>query len=107
MRAGGRGLWSGGIFDAWEGKVMLAGDVGATKILLEVGEARSGRWESAHSRRYATGEAANFPAQLKEFLSEWQASAPGSEPPPPPALGRAGPAPGHPRKEPHPAWQIE
>ena len=27
--------------------MILAGDVGATKILLEVGEARSGRWESA------------------------------------------------------------
>jgi len=27
--------------------MILAGDVGATKILLEVGESRTGRWETA------------------------------------------------------------
>ncbi|HSS28351.1 MAG TPA: glucokinase [Usitatibacter sp.] len=53
--------------------MILAGDVGATKILLEVGEFRSDRWESGLSRRYSTGDADNFPALLTEFLGEWNA----------------------------------
>ncbi len=87
--------------------MILAGDVGATKILLEVGEARSGRWESAHSRRYATGEAASFPAQLKEFLSEWQASAQGSKRITAAAFGVAGPALGNRVKMTHRPWTID
>jgi glucokinase len=52
--------------------VILAGDVGATKILLEVGESRTGRWEPALSRRFATEGAANFSAVLESFLGEWR-----------------------------------
>lgn len=52
--------------------MILAGDVGATKILLEVGEARSGRWEPAFSRRYATRDETGFAEALHEFLEEWK-----------------------------------
>lgn len=51
--------------------MILAGDVGATKILLEVGEFRSERWQSGLARRYSTGDTDNFPALLTEFLGEW------------------------------------
>jgi glucokinase len=51
--------------------LILAGDVGATKILLEVGEARSGKWFPKLARRYATAEAASFPEVLTAFLGEW------------------------------------
>ena len=53
--------------------MILAGDVGATKILLEVGEFRSDRWQTGLARRYSTGDAENFPALLTEFLGEWNA----------------------------------
>jgi glucokinase len=51
--------------------LILAGDVGATKILLEVGEARSDKWFPKLARRYATAEAASFPEVLTAFLGEW------------------------------------
>ena len=50
--------------------MILAGDVGATKILLEIGEIRSDRWEPLLDRRYSTGEAENFAIVLKTFLDE-------------------------------------
>jgi glucokinase len=52
--------------------VILAGDVGATKILLEVGEARSGRFEPAFSRRYATSNEVSFADALHEFVDDWK-----------------------------------
>ncbi len=51
--------------------MILAGDVGATKILLEVGETRTGKWQSALARRYETKNVENFPAVLTAFLGEW------------------------------------
>ncbi len=51
--------------------MILAGDVGATKILLEVGEARSGKWFPKLARRYSTAEAASFSDVLTAFLGEW------------------------------------
>ena len=50
--------------------MILAGDVGATKILLEVGEMRSGRWQTVLARRYETHDAVNFPDVLHEFVGE-------------------------------------
>jgi glucokinase len=51
--------------------LILAGDVGATKILLEVGEFRSDRWQSRLARRYATADVDNFSNLLTSFLAEW------------------------------------
>ncbi len=56
--------------------MFLAGDVGATKILLEVGELRSGRWQMMFSRRYATHDEIDFPGTLREFLAEWDPKQP-------------------------------
>ena len=51
--------------------MILAGDVGATKILLEVGETRSGKWQATLARRYETKDVENFPTLLTAFLGEW------------------------------------
>jgi glucokinase len=51
--------------------LILAGDVGATKILLEVGEVRSGRWEAKLAKRYETAQAETFLGVLGDFLGEW------------------------------------
>lgn len=51
--------------------MILAGDVGATKILLEVGDFRSDRWEAKLGRRYSTTEIDSFPGLLTSFLGEW------------------------------------
>ena len=50
--------------------MILAGDVGATKILLEVGESRTGKWEPVLARRFATEGAENFSSILEAFLDE-------------------------------------
>ena len=54
-----------------EATLILAGDVGATKILLEVGEFRSDRWQSKLARRYATHDVDSFSTLLTSFLGEW------------------------------------
>ena len=51
--------------------MILAGDVGATKILLEVGEFRSDRWQTKLGRRYSTTEVDSFSTLLTSFLGEW------------------------------------
>jgi len=53
------------------GKMVLAGDVGATKILLEVGETRGGKWVPALAKRYESANVESFPAALTAFLGEW------------------------------------
>jgi glucokinase len=95
------------VADAWEASVILAGDVGATKILLEVGDVRGGQWESSHARSYATGAAANFGAVLKEFLEEWQASGQTPKRIAAAAFGVAGPALGNRVKMTHRPWTID
>jgi glucokinase len=56
--------------------LILAGDVGATKILLEVGEFRDDRWISLLERRYGTADSAHFPMVVERFLDEWRAVRP-------------------------------
>jgi len=53
--------------------MILAGDVGATKTLLEVGALREGRWRPVFGKRYWAAEHEDFPAVLRAFLSEWAA----------------------------------
>jgi glucokinase len=50
--------------------MILAGDVGATKVLLEVGSVEHGRWRPAFGKRYAASEFADFESVLQSFLSE-------------------------------------
>ena len=87
--------------------MILAGDVGATKILLEVGAERSGRWEGAHARRFQTADAANFSAVLAEFLREWGEIRRGSQRITAAAFGVAGPAQGNRVKMTHRPWTVD
>lgn len=52
--------------------MILAGDIGATKTLLEVGALRQGRWFPAFGRRYAGANHADFASVLRAFLLEWE-----------------------------------
>lgn len=51
--------------------MILAADVGATKILMEAGEFRSGRWEPVLARRYLVDEFPEISGALRRFLDEW------------------------------------
>lgn len=50
--------------------MILAGDVGATKILLEAGDFRSGTWTPVHSRRFGTADFEGIAPVLEAFLEE-------------------------------------
>jgi glucokinase len=54
------------------GTVILAGDVGGTKILLEVGDFRSRRWRPALARRYLLADFQSLDGVLDRFLAEWE-----------------------------------
>jgi glucokinase len=51
--------------------MILAGDVGATKTLLELGELQHGRWKTVFGGRYLAAEYPDFFSVLQAFLSEW------------------------------------
>jgi glucokinase len=53
--------------------VILAGDIGATKVLLEIGRMEADRWRPAFGKRYATAEFADFESVLRSFLLEFGA----------------------------------
>jgi len=71
--------------------VILAGDIGATKILLEVGEARRDHWEPRFSRRYPLADFDGMPSVLDQFLGEWNTLKDGDAPIRAAAIGAAGP----------------
>jgi glucokinase len=52
--------------------VILAGDVGGTKILLEAGEFTSGRWRPFLARRYMLSEFSSMEQVLDAFVEEWK-----------------------------------
>ena len=54
--------------------MILAGDVGGTKIMLEAGDIRSGAWTPALSRRYESCDM-TFAQALGKFMDEWKAGA--------------------------------
>ena len=53
--------------------MILVGDIGATKTLLEVGVLREDGWRPAFGRRYAAIDYSNFEAVLRAFFAEWAA----------------------------------
>jgi len=53
--------------------MILAGDIGATKTLLEVGTLRQGRWHPAFGKRYVGADHPDFDSVLRAFLLEWEA----------------------------------
>ena len=56
--------------------MILAGDVGATKVLLEIGDVNSGRWKPTHSKRLSAADIDNFTADVTAFLKEWSGAKP-------------------------------
>ena len=87
--------------------MILAGDVGATKILLEVGESRSDRWEPAFQRRYPLADFDNLSAVLARFVEEWKAARPKDPALTAACFGAAGPAVDNRIKMTHRAWIID
>jgi glucokinase len=89
------------------GKVILAGDVGATKILLEVGESRSGAWQTRFAQRYATHDELNFPEMLRVFLAEWKSQDTSGHGINAAAFGVAGPLQGNAVQMTHRPWPVD
>jgi glucokinase len=87
--------------------VILAGDVGATKILLEAGDFRSGRWESVLSRRYAIVDFDNMNQVISAFMSEWEEVKPARAKLTAGGIGVAGPAQNNKAKMTHRPWTID
>ena len=87
--------------------MILAGDVGATKILLEVGETRSGRWQPALARRYAVDDFPHMGAVLGRFLQEWEAVKSARARITAAAIGAAGPAQGNRLRMTHRPWTLD
>ena len=75
--------------------MILAGDVGGTKILLEAGEFTSGRWKAALARRYKLADFASMEEVLGAFLDEWQRERPPRARITGGAIGVAGPCQGN------------
>jgi len=51
--------------------LFLAGDVGGTKTLLEIGSLRNSSWVTLFSARYFGAQHADFFSVLNKFFSEW------------------------------------
>jgi glucokinase len=51
--------------------MILAGDVGATKVQLELGELQHGRWMTVFGARYLAADYPDFFSMLQAFFSEW------------------------------------
>jgi glucokinase len=86
--------------------VILAGDVGATKILLEAGDFRSDAWKPVIQRRYLIADFDNFGAVIARFLEEWDAVKPPRARLTAAAIGAAGPLQGDTITMTHRAWKI-
>ena len=87
--------------------MILAGDVGGTKILLEVGEMRSGRWESMFAERYASVDVVTFPALLEKFLAAWDEVKPSRARITGAGFGVAGPSQNNKAKMTHRPWAVD
>ena len=86
--------------------MILAGDVGGTKIMLEAGDIRSGAWVPVLSKRYDSGEM-NFVEALGSFLVEWGASRKSSQRITAAAFGAAGPKTGNRVKMTNRPWSVD
>jgi len=87
--------------------VILAADVGATKILLEAGDLRSGSWQPRLARRYPVAEFDSFADVMSAFLREWDAIKPARARITAAGIGAAGPAMNDKVKMTHRAWTID
>ena len=87
--------------------MILAGDVGATKILLEAGDFRSGRWQSVLSRRYAIVDYDNMHQVVEAFLGEFEGVRPARSKLTAGGIGVAGPAQNNKAKMTHRPWTVD
>jgi len=87
--------------------VILAGDVGATKVLLEAGDIDEGRWKPFLARRYLIADYPGMAAVIEAFLAEWAAAKPARARLTAAAVGVAGPADGNCVKMTHRAWTVD
>jgi glucokinase len=87
--------------------LILAGDVGATKILLEAGDVDEGRWKPFLARRYLIADFPNMSGVMEAFLAEWQSAKPARARLTSGALGVAGPADGNSVKMTHRPWEVD
>ena len=87
--------------------MILAGDVGATKILLEAGDIDEGRWKPFTARRYAIADFPNMAVVMEAFLKDWDAARPARAKLTAGAVGVAGPAEGNCVKMTHRPWIID
>lgn len=85
----------------------LAGDVGGTKILLEVGETRSGTWQPAFHKRYSSEEITSFPDVLHDFVAEWDSRRDGRGAIDAAAFGVAGAVIGNKAKMTNRPWAVD
>lgn len=58
--------------------MLLAGDIGGTKTLLEIGRFDGARWRPAFAARYAAAAHDGFDEVLRRFLGEWAAAGGGA-----------------------------
>ena len=86
--------------------MILAGDVGATKVQLEAGDFRDGAWQPVLSRRYAIVDYANPSEVIAAFLEELRGVDRRAKPSHA-AFGIAGPVVGNKGKMTHRPWAFD
>jgi glucokinase len=87
--------------------VILAGDVGGTKILMEAGDFRSGKWQPLLARRYLIADFDHICAVIDRFMADWKAVKPARARFKAAALGVAGPVQGNKVKMTNRAWSVD
>lgn len=71
--------------------MILAGDVGGTKTLLEVGTLVGGRWQPVFGARYTAAQYPAFDQVLQRFIDDWRTTRRGQDSVTCACLGVAGP----------------
>lgn len=87
--------------------MILAGDVGGTKILLEAGQLRSGRWEPLLARRYLIADFDHICPVVERFMADWQEVKPPRSRFTAAALGVAGPVQANKVKMTNRGWSVD
>ena len=87
--------------------MIVAGDVGATKILLEAGDFRSERWQPLLQRRFLIDDFPNFYAVIEAFLAELDSVKPARSRVTAAAVGVAGPVQGTKVRMTHRPWTLD
>lgn len=87
--------------------MILAGDVGGTKILLEAGDLRSGRWEPLIARRYLIADFDHICAVIERFTAELDKVKPTRARLTAAVIGVAGPVLGNKVKMTNRGWSVD